>query len=131
MIRAFLLVLGLTLFAGAAQAEVVKIGQGTTTNKSEKNYFDTYPGQFCGVKAIKIEMNGEAHGGLVYYSFEPTHPWIYSAKAHVQGGVWNQVPHFNGLGCLQRVRVYVGSTYPAPNDDTPTETYFFTVYGLK
>jgi hypothetical protein len=124
-------VLGLLIFAGVAQAEEIRIGQGTTTNRSEINYFDTYPGTFCGVKAIRIERDHQPYGGLVFYSFQPNKPWIYSAKAHVGGNGWAKVPDIRGLGCLQRVRVYVPSAYPLPNDDDPTTTYFFTVYGLK
>ena len=126
-----LMILGLFIFAGAAQADVIRIGQGTTTNRSERTYFDTYPGTFCGVKAIRIEMNGAPYGGLVYYSFQPNNPWIFSAKAQVGGTGWNRVPQIEGLGCLQRVRVYVPATYPGPDEDDRTETYFFTVYGLK
>ena len=128
MIRMSLMVLGLSLFASAAQADVYKIGQGVTSNKSDRTYFDTYPGEFCGVKSIRIEMNGAPYGALVYYSFAPNKPWIFSAKARVNGG-WNRVPQIAGMGCLQRVRVYVPSTYPTPDDDDQTVNYFFTVYG--
>lgn len=131
MVRATVsMILGLFMFAGVAQAEVVRIGQGSTTSRSESTYFDTYPGQFCGVKAIRVEMNGSPYGGLVYYSFEPNKPWIFSAKANLNGG-WNKVPQIAGLGCLQRVRVYVPAVYPSPGEHEPTETFFFTVYGLK
>jgi hypothetical protein len=131
MIRTFgLMVLGVMMFAGTAQADEVRIGQGVTNSRQESTYFDTYPGEFCGVKAIRLELNGAPYGALVYYSFQPNNPWIFSAKAHVGSG-WNKVPKIKGLGCLQRVRVYVPSTYPPPNDSTPTENYFITVYGLK
>jgi hypothetical protein len=126
-----MMILGLLMFAAAAQAEVIKLGQGVTNSRSERTYFDTYPGQFCGVKAIRIEMNRQPYGALVYYSFQPNNPWIFSAKARVSGNTWNKVPRIAGLGCLQRVRVYVPSVYPPPHDDAPDTTFFFNVYGLK
>ena len=130
MIRTTLMILSLLFFAGAAQAEVFKIGQGVTTSHQGKTYFDTYPGEFCGVKSIAIEVNGAPYGGLVYFSYTPNKPWIFSAKANVGGG-WNKVPKIKGTDCLQRVRVYVPGAYPPPDEDDQVQTYFFTVYGKK
>ena len=117
-------------FAGIAQAEEVRIGSGVVRT-GDNGYFDTYPGSFCGIKAVRIAAGRNANGnvglGRIYFSYAPNQPWIFSAYTHASSGLV-KVPQ---LGCLNRVRVYFDAREQFPDSGHYQDTFHFTVYGIK
>lgn len=118
--------LSITLLAGTAQAEVIRIGARTVPGEGNWNtggpnsYFDTYPGQFCGVKAIRVAVKGyNDHSfrnylkiGRVYFAYQKRNEkGPFSAFAKINQNInsgdasgWVPVPQLDS--CLKSVRVY-------------------------
>lgn len=104
-----------------AQAEEIRIGAATIganfDNGNDVPYFDTYPGSFCGVKALRVavldhNVGASVHIGRVYLAFQkPAAHGPFSAYAIVNANVregettaWIKLPKMDS--CLKKVRVY-------------------------
>jgi hypothetical protein len=118
-------------FAGIANAAEFRIGAGNVNADSTANhgdvvpYFDTYPGVFCGTKAIRVQfinsfgnVNSTAKIGRVYIGYQqhaPNGPYAAYVKVNQvisqgESTSWIKIPTSYQGTCLERVRVYAEGT---------------------
>ena len=132
-----------SLMSFAAQAEEFRIGAGNVStdfdHENDSPYFDTYPGQFCGTKAVRIEVRDRNNGGTVrigrvYFAWEtPGEKGPFRAYSKVntvlsegESTGWIRLPNY---GCLRKVRVYAeGNAWP---DDWRHGTHRVVVIGTN
>lgn len=120
MIRILITAAALVLSAGVAHADQFRIGAGNVSTdfdlEHDQPYFDTYPGHFCGTKAVRIQVldhnnGGSVRIGRVYFAWEvPGEKGPFRAYTKVNTSLsegettaWIQLPAY---GCLKKVRVY-------------------------
>jgi hypothetical protein len=121
MIRILMTTAALIFSAGVAHAGEFRVGAGNVASnfdlEHDSPYFDTYPGAFCGTKAIRLQIlnhhtGGTVHIGRVYYAYQqPAEHGPFSAYVKVnatlrEGQTTGWIPVPNMGSCLKKVRVY-------------------------
>lgn len=134
------------MVSGVAGAAEFRIGQAVVPfgyQQGGNAYYDTYPGKFCGTKAIRLQVqgrdnqveNGRFDIGRVYFAYEtPAEHGPFKAYVKVnttlrrgQSTGWINIPNY---GCLKKVRVYASGAYGS-NINVPVGSGFIDVIGLK
>jgi hypothetical protein len=145
----FASLLMLAAFTGPVHAEEIRIGAATVDAtpdpREAPSYFDTYPGTFCGVKAIRVQVNGPRNSynrdqlvqiGRIYFAYQKRSargPFSAYVKVNAyfhkgESTAWIQLPKMDS--CLTKVRVYAQGAYD--NDVLPGgESFRLVVYGAR